>query len=155
MLVHQVLPLHSCQTACYWISSQFHQNQNHTYQFLERKKRKRKKDWITILLREFILGYCVFYSMKIVNSRRPYPSPGLPDWWTSQCDTDPGRGRLLHRRTSLDTERHVTVAKKYKIYYFLSIKDGELWNAHLLSQNHGLVLNLKRSENTHLWRRLL
>lgn len=37
MIFHYLLPPHSCQTACCWISFQSHQNQTHIYQFLERK----------------------------------------------------------------------------------------------------------------------
>lgn len=55
MLSCEMLPLHSCQTACYWISSQFHQNQNHIYQFLEKKR----SPWITVQLREFLCYLCV------------------------------------------------------------------------------------------------
>ena len=44
--------------------------------------------------------------MEIGKRRRAYPSPVLPDWWTSLPDIDPDHGKPPRNSISLDTETH-------------------------------------------------
>lgn len=100
-----LLPLHNCQIAYYWIFSQFHQNQSHIYQFLERR-------WT----HSVTVFWWPVACPAVWNIGRTYPSPRRPGWWTSQCDTDLGRDRPPHSSISLDMNKKKSI-KSSSLHY--------------------------------------
>lgn len=57
------------------------------------KQMKRLKHCVTLSVLDWLM---------CIEQCQDYPSQGLPDWWTSQCDTDPGHDMSPHSNTSLE-----------------------------------------------------
>lgn len=142
MVIHQLLPLHSCQTACCWISFQSHQNQNHTYQFLDRK-RSSGLNYCSI---EFILVVVYSAAWRLWRVEEHTQVQGcLTGGPANATQTLVMAGDLVVVLPWTQKDNRTGKScKEIKYHYPINKISGSLWNAHILS---GLVLNLSQFES--------